>query len=120
MEILGLGFVALCMFMGSYIGVLVGKILGINDNVGGVGFAMLFLVLITNYLEKKGGAFSEGTSRGVKFLGAIYIPVVVAMSAIQNVVTAFSSGTVALLAGGIATIGSLMLIPVITKLVAKK
>lgn len=120
MEILGFGFIGLCMFLGSFIGVLVGKGLGINENVGGVGFAMLFLVLITNYLESKGKAFSEGTSRGIKLLSALYIPVVVAMSSIQNVVAAFGSGMVAFLAGAIATVGSLLLIPVITKLVTKK
>lgn len=119
MEILGFGFIALCMFCGSFIGVLVGKVLGINENVGGVGFAMLFLVLITNYLSSKGKNFSDGTSRGIKLLSALYIPVVVAMSAIQNVVTAFDSGAVAFLAGTIATVASLLLIPVITKLVEK-
>lgn len=120
MEILGFGFIAFCMFCGSFIGVLVGKVLGIDENVGGVGFAMLFLVLITNYLNLKGKNFSEGTSRGIKLLSALYIPVVVAMSSIQNVVTAFESGAVAFLAGSIATIGSLLLIPTITKLVGKK
>ena len=35
------------------------------------------------------------------------------MAANQNVVAAFSGGAVAFLAGGIATIGSMLLVPVI-------
>lgn len=49
-------------------------------------------------------------------LSALYIPIVVAMAGIQNVVAAFSGGAVAFLAGGIATIGSMLLVPLIGKL----
>ncbi len=117
MKILGLGFVGGCMFLGSVIGVNLGKVLGISGNVGGVGFAMLFLVLISNRLESKNRKFHEETKDGILFLSAIYIPVVVAMSANQNVAAAISGGVVALLAGSIATIGSLFLIPLIKKII---
>lgn len=119
MEIYGLGIVAACMFAGSFIGRLLGTLLGVSGNVGGVGIAMLFLVVLSNYLESKGKAFHERTSRGIVFLSSLYIPIVVAMAARQNVVAAFKGGAVAFLAGGVATIGSMFLIPLFSKLGSK-
>jgi malonate transporter MadL subunit len=116
MEIYGLGIVALCMYVGSFIGKSIGALLGVNGNVGGVGIAMLFLVLLTNYYEKQDKAFSEKTQRGIILLSSLYIPIVVAMAARQNVVAAFEGGVVAFAAGGIATIGSMFLVPLIAKL----
>ncbi len=116
MEIYGLGIVALCMFIGSFFGNALGKILGVSGNVGGVGIAMILLVVLTNYLESKGKGFGERTSKGILLLSALYIPIVVAMAARQNVVAAFEGGAVAFLAGGLATLGGLLLVPVIAKL----
>ena len=116
MEIYGLGIVAGCMYVGSLIGYTIGKSLGISGNVGGVGFAMLILVLVSNYVEEKHGGFSERTQKGIFLLSALYIPIVIAMAARQNVVAAFSGGAVAFLAGGIATIASMFLVPIIGKL----
>lgn len=116
MEIYGLGIVAICMFVGSFIGYSLGSVLGVSGNVGGVGIAMLILVLLSNYYEQKGKAFHERTQNGIKFLSALYIPVVVAMAARQNVVAAFEGGIVAFAAGGIATIGAMLLVPLISKL----
>lgn len=115
MEIKGLGIVAACMLVGNFLGRLIGILLGIGGDVGGVGLAMLFLVIVTNYMDKKGG-FSEKTSKGIIFLSSIYIPVVVAMSAKQNVVAAVDGGAVAFLAGGVATIGAMFLVPLLSKL----
>ncbi|SNS55963.1 malonate transporter, MadL subunit [Anaerovirgula multivorans] len=120
MEIYGFGLVALCMFIGSFIGRFIGDIIGVQGDVGGVGFAMLLLVLVTNYFEKKGKHFDEKTSKGIVFLSALYIPVVVAMASIQNVVAAFAGGLVAFAAGGLATIGGLLLVPIISKLTVKE
>lgn len=120
MEIYGFGLVSLCMYIGSYIGITLGKLLGVSGNVGGVGFAMLLLVVISNYKESTGKPLSERTQNGIRLLSALYIPIIVAMASIQNVVAAFTGGAVAFLAGGIATIGSIMLVPVITKLTMKK
>lgn len=53
MEIYGLGIVAFCMYIGSFVGYFIGKLLGVSGNVGGVGFAMLLLVLLSNYYETK-------------------------------------------------------------------
>ncbi|MCF6096457.1 malonate transporter subunit MadL [Thermovorax subterraneus] len=116
MEIYGLGIIAFCMFAGTFIGNLLGELLGVKGDVGGVGIAMLFLVLISNYLEAKGKPFPEKTAKGIEFVSSLYIPIVVAMSSIQNVVAAFSGGAVAFLAGGLATIGSMLLIPLISKI----
>ena len=116
MEIYGLGLVALCMFIGSFFGTLIGKLIGTGGNVGGVGIAMLLLILISNFYESNGKSFSEKTQNGILLLSALYIPIVVAMSAIQNVVSAFQGGLVAFLAGAIPTVGVLFLVPFITKL----
>lgn len=116
MEIYGFGIVALCMFVGSFIGRVVGVAVGVQGDVGGVGFAMLLLILISNNYESKGKSFSEGTQKGIIFLSSLYIPIVVAMSSIQNVVTAFEGGIVAFAAGIISTLGGLLLVPMISKL----
>jgi malonate transporter MadL subunit len=115
MEIKGLGIVTGCYFIGNLIGRFLGKIIGIGGNVGGVGIAMLLLVILSNKLEKKGG-FEERTGNGISFLSKIYIPVIVAMAAKQNVVAAIDGGWVAFLAGGIATIGAMFLVPLISKI----
>ncbi|GAB6086653.1 malonate transporter subunit MadL [Alkaliphilus crotonatoxidans] len=120
MEIYGLGLVALCMFIGTLFGRVLGSILGVQGDVGGVGFAMLLLILISNYYEGKGKDFSQKTKNGILLLSALYIPVIVAMSSIQNVVSAFSGGLVAFVAGGGATIGALFLVPLISKLVPRE
>lgn len=120
MEILGLGIIALCMFLGSGIGRIVAQMVGVNGDVGGVGFAMLLLILLCNYMERKNKKFSEATERGIHFLSAIYIPVVVAMSANQNVAAAFDGGVIAFVAGIAATVGGLLLVPLISSLGRKK
>ncbi|MFW8172007.1 malonate transporter subunit MadL, partial [Klebsiella pneumoniae] len=44
MIIYGLMLMGLCMFAGLIVGDLLGLLLGISANIGGVGFAMLFSV----------------------------------------------------------------------------
>lgn len=120
MEIYGFFIVAICMFLGSIIGTLVGTLVGVKGDIGGVGFAMLLLILISNHYERRGKKFSEGTHRGIVFLSALYIPIVVAMASIQNVVAAFQGGVVAFAAGILATIGALFLVPLISRLAKEK
>lgn len=120
MEIYGFGIVAICMYIGSFIGMTLGKTMGISGNVGGVGFAMLMLVAFTNYMDSKGKPLSDRTQNGIRLLSALYIPIIVAMAARQNVVAAFEGGAVAFLAGGVATIGAILLVPVISKLTVGK
>ena len=116
MEIYGLGLVAACMLIGSTIGSLVGNLLGVNGDIGGVGFSMLLLILITNKLESEGKGLSEGTGNGVQSLSSLYIPITVAMAASQDVVSAFKGGLIPLLAGTLATLAGLRLVPLISKL----
>lgn len=116
MEIYGLGIVGVCMFVGSFIGRQLATLMGISGDVGGVAFAMILLVWFVSYREKKGKPIAEKTSNGIKFLSALYIPVVVAMSANQNVVSAVSGGLVPILSGVLAVACSLLLIPVISKI----
>ncbi len=50
------------------------------------------------------------------FWSSIYIPIVVAMAAKQNVLAAVKGGPVALLAGALAVIVSCALVPVISRI----
>jgi malonate transporter MadL subunit len=97
MVIYGTALLALCHLLGIFLGDLLGALLGARTNVGGVGIAMLLLILARLWLHKRGW-MPQPTEMGVAFWGAMYIPVVVAMAAQQNVVTALRGGPVALLA----------------------
>ncbi len=112
MVIYGIALLSACMFVGLFIGQLLGKAIGLNSDVGGVGFAMLILVLVSNYMDKK-GYISPLAETGLKFWNNMYIPVVVAMAMQQNVVVAVSSGPVAILAGlGAVSAMYLLVIPI--------
>ncbi len=116
MEIYGLGLIGLCMFLGSFVGNLLGGFMGLNKDMGGVGFGMIFLIIITNQLNSRGYAISERVSKGITLTSALYIPIVVAMSATQDVVKAFSSGIVAIIIGLVVTLVCLGLVPIISKI----
>jgi len=96
MIIYGTALLAVCHLLGIFLGDVLGLALGVKTNVGGVGIAMLLLIFLRLYLHKKGWLPKE-TEAGVGFWGAMYIPVVVAMAANQNVVAALKGGPVALL-----------------------
>jgi len=57
------------MYIGSFFGMYLGKILGISGNVGGVGFSMLILVTLTNYLEGIGKPLQEKNAEWNKVSG---------------------------------------------------
>ena len=103
MIIYGVALLAICTLAGVILGDLLGVLLGVKSNVGGVGIAMILLICARLYMQKRGG-MSQGCELGVGFWGAMYIPVVVAMAAQQNVVTALKGGPVAVL----AAIGSVL------------
>ena len=115
MIIKGVALLSGCFILGQFIGETLGRILHIDANVGGVGFAMILLILSQLYLEKR-GLFDIETESGVMFWSKMYIPVIVAMSAIQNVRVALSSGMIALLAGIIPVVICLATMPFISKL----
>lgn len=114
MIIYGVALLAFCLLTGNYIGDILGALLGVKANVGGVGFAMLLLIILTNkgidagWLDKKG-------QEGIAFWSAMYIPIVVAMSSIQDVVAALSGGTIAVLGGVLGVALGFVFIPILRK-----
>ena len=84
MVIYGVALLSACFLAGNFLGDILGALLHVKANVGGVGFAM-------------------------------YIPIVVAMSSIQNVVAAISGGAVAILGGLLCTVFGFLLIPIMSK-----
>lgn len=114
MIILGVALLSGSLLIGTWIGALLGNLLGVDANVGGVGIAMLLLILSTNVLARKGRLRPE-TSAGITFWSGMYIPIVVAMAATQNVVGAVTAGPVALVAGVVAVAASFALVPVLSR-----
>ena len=53
MKIYGVAMLAACYFAGLIIGEILSSIFHIEGNLGGVGFAMLFLILLSDWLKKK-------------------------------------------------------------------
>lgn len=115
MVIYGVALLSFCMLAGVYVGELLGSALGVQANVGGVGIAMLLLILLSNLSHQRFrlGTITEG---GVHFWSAMYIPIVVAMAAKQNVVAALSSGWMAIIAGAAAVAVSFAFIPLLDRI----
>ena len=103
MTIFGVALLAICTLIGAFLGDLLGVVLGAKTNVGGVGIAMILLIAGRAWLVRK-GALSHGFKLGIEFWAALYIPIVVAMASIQNVVAAVRGGPVVLLAGGLTVV----------------
>lgn len=98
MTISGVALLAICTLLGVALGDLLGVALSVKANVGGVGIAMIFLIAARLWMDARGWT-SPGLKLGVEFWGALYIPIVVAMAAQQNVVAAVEGGPVVLIAG---------------------
>ena len=113
MVIYGVALLAGCYMAGNVIGDVLGALLGVKANIGGVGFAMLFLIIISAWAQQK-GIMKAPEEQGIKWWSAMYIPVVVAMSSIQNVAAALSGGVVAILGGLLAVVIGFLLIPVLS------
>lgn len=111
----GVAALAVCMLVGTLVGELLGVVVGVDANVGGVGFAMIMLVLVTHWLRKQ-GKFPEVTEQGVLFWSAMYIPIVIAMASTQNVVQAVTGGPMAILAGLGAIVAAGALVPVLARI----
>ena len=116
--IYGVAFLAGCMITGLFLGEVLGVLLGVEANVGGVGIAMLIMILLSDRLRKK-GRLKPLTDQGVLFWSSIYIPIVVAMAAKQNVVAALEGGPAAILAGAGAVAVSFLLVPVLSRVGSK-
>lgn len=115
MAIYGTALLSICLICGLIVGKLIGTAIGIDANVGGVGIAMLLLILISGRLQSA-GLMAKPTQSGVLFWSSIYIPIVVAMAASQNVRAAVSGGTVAILAGTAVVIVSFAIVPLISRI----
>lgn len=115
MVIYGVALLAFCYLTGVFLGDILGAALGVKANVGGVGFAMLFLIILSNkgWLDKK-------SQEGIAFWSAMYIPIVVAMSSIQNVAAALSGGAVAVLGGVLGIVMGFICIPLLSKMGGQK
>lgn len=111
MVIYGVALLSACFLAGNFLGDILGALLHVKANVGGVGFAMPLLSnkgIDAGWLDKK-------SQEGIAFWSAMYIPIVVAMSSIQNVVAAISGGAVAILGGLLCTVFGFLLIPIMSK-----
>ena len=114
MIIYGVALLSVSLIFGMLIGEALGVMLGVDANVGGVGIAMLFLVFASNSASFR--TLTEGAAgEGIKFWSAMYIPIVVAMAARQNVAAAADGGMLALVAGIAAVLVSFALVPVISR-----
>lgn len=114
MVIYGVALLSFCMLAGVFIGELLGELLGAQANVGGVGIAMLLLIILSSFSRQQ-FKLSEPTASGVSFWSAMYIPIVVAMAAKQNVVAALAGGWMAIIAGIAAVAVSFAVIPLLDR-----
>jgi malonate transporter MadL subunit len=115
MIIYGVAALAACYLAGTVLGAFLGDLLHVKSNVGGVGFAMLMLIFMTSWMRRT-DRLPKLTEQGVLFWSAMYIPIVVAMAAQQNMVAALTGGPLAIMVGGGATVASVMLVPVISRI----
>lgn len=113
--IYGVALLSFCMLVGVFVGDLLGEVMGVQANVGGVGIAMLLLLVLSN-LGSREAALSPITERGIGFWSAMYIPIVVAMAARQNVFSALSGGWMAIVAGVAAVTASFAMIPLLARM----
>ena len=115
MKIYGVALLAFCFLTGKLIGNYLGVLIGLKSDVGGVGFAMLFLMLSYSYFKKKGHV-KEMTVQGILFWSSMYLPIIIAMAATQNVKAAISQGPIAGFIGLVVTITGFLLVPLISKI----
>jgi|TARA_B100001094_G_scaffold22792_1_gene19271 malonate transporter MadL subunit len=115
MIVYGVALLSGCLILGMIIGEALGAALNVEANVGGVGIAMIFLVLASNS-EKFKSLTQDAAGTGIKFWSAMYIPIVVAMAARQDVAGATEGGLLAVVAGVAAVAVSFALVPILSKI----
>lgn len=113
MVIYGIALLGICTLLGLILGKLLGHLFGIDANVGGIGIAMLLLMYFSSFLKDK-FTIGDMSEKGITFWSMIYIPIVVAMAAKQNVIGALDGGFMALLAGIFVVAISFLFIPIIS------
>ena len=83
MVIYGTTVISISLFLGTLIGDILGKITGIDSNIGGVGFAMIILLVITGYIlptEK----MRADTKAGLQFWQGMYVPVAIVITRVRS------------------------------------
>ncbi len=115
MKIYGVALLAACFLIGKLLGNLLGQLINIDSDIGGVGFAMFLLMASNIYLRRK-NLLPPETESGILFWSAMYIPIIVAMAATLNVRAALSGGFVTLAAGVGVTVVCMLLVPVLSKI----
>ena len=95
MKIYGVALLAGCYLAGHILGDFLGRLFHLSGNLGGVGFAMLLLVLIHDKSTRKGWLSAESEA-------------------------AISGGWIALLVGIIATVACYACIPLLDNMYRKK
>ncbi len=117
--IYGVALLAGCMLIGSFVGNLLGLLTGLNSDIGGVGFAMILLLMATN--SKKINKFlPKDYTKGLDFWKEMFIPVIIAMSASQNVIRALEGGVLALVAGLGVVVAMFLILPLFNKFTKAK
>ena len=104
MTIFGVALLAICTLVGVFLGDVLGVLLHVKSNVGGVGLAMALLIAARVWLVRR-DKLSHGMKLGIEFWGSLYIPIVVAMAAQQDVVAALDGGPMVV----IAAVGTVLL-----------
>ena len=112
--IYGVALLSACAFIGSLLGELLGALTGLGTDIGGVGFAMILLLIVTNS-KTINRILPEGYTEGIKFWKEMFIPVIVAMSMSQNVASALDDGVLALTLGVGVVVIMLFLIPLFNR-----
>lgn len=119
MTIYGVALLAVCTLLGAFLGEALGAALHVKANVGGVGIAMMLLIAARLWIGRK-GAMTTGFKLGVEFWALMYIPIVVAMAATQNVAAAVEGGPMVLLAGASAVVVCFGLVALLSRLMKPK
>lgn len=114
MAIYGTALLSICLLAGLIVGELLGAVVGVDANVGGVGIAMLLLIVGCARLQQS-GRLQRPSQEGIVFWSSIYIPIVVAMAASQNVLAAVQGGSLAIAAGVLVVIICFALVPLISR-----
>ena len=115
MVIYGVALLSIRLLAGLVGGQCIGWSFGIEANLGGVGIAMLTLVALTGLLQGRGLLAFE-SKQGIQFWSAMYIPIVVAVAATQDVRSAIGGGPLAIAAGLTATACCFALVPLLSRL----
>ena len=86
MIIYGVALLSICTLLGLLVGDVLGAVIGVKANVGGVGFAMLLLLVASEHLKRRGrfvplaAAGEVGLGDGLQLGGGIRPPACVPVS----------------------------------------